>query len=180
MNPVKKSYIFWKLVFDLILSPSPSLKIQIICGKITENLGFESLLRRVENHFHHVLFDFLTTVQDIKKIVKIKDILFCVKNLEIKSKKDKKYLTFRSRDSNPRFSVIFCPQFEFSWKVRLAKSNLGEEVRISWLYEFNFSLVTWPKTVNESFLDVSWFRKSSLFMGLDNKMRQKLVKIPPV
>ena len=31
--------------FDLISSPSPSIKIQIIGGKNTENLGLESLLR---------------------------------------------------------------------------------------------------------------------------------------
>ena len=32
-------------LFDLISSPSLSMKIQIMGGKITENLGFESLLR---------------------------------------------------------------------------------------------------------------------------------------
>ena len=40
-------------------------------------------------------------------MVKIKDNQFCVKNLKMKRKKDKKFLTFRSGDSNPRFSVIF-------------------------------------------------------------------------
>ena len=40
-------------------------------------------------------------------MVKIKDTQFCVKNL--KMKKDKIVLTFRSGDSNPRFSVIFQP-----------------------------------------------------------------------
>ena len=40
-------------------------------------------------------------------MVKIKDIHFCVKNLKMKRKKGKKILTFRSRDLNPRFSVIF-------------------------------------------------------------------------
>ena len=34
--------------FDLILSPSPSMKIQIMGGKITENLGFKFLLRKVK------------------------------------------------------------------------------------------------------------------------------------
>ena len=33
--------------FELISSPSPSMKIQIMDRKITENLGFESLLRKV-------------------------------------------------------------------------------------------------------------------------------------
>ena len=41
-------------LFDLISSPSPSMKIQIMGGKITENLGFESLLWKVKNYF--VLF----------------------------------------------------------------------------------------------------------------------------
>ena len=34
--------------FDLILSPSPSMKIQIMGRKITENLGFKSLVRKVK------------------------------------------------------------------------------------------------------------------------------------
>ena len=40
--------------FDLISSPSPSMKIQIMVGKITENLGFESPLWKVKKMF--VLF----------------------------------------------------------------------------------------------------------------------------
>ena len=44
-----------------------------------------------------------------QKMVKIKDIQFCVKNLKMREKKDKKFLTFRSGDLNPRFSVIFLP-----------------------------------------------------------------------
>ena len=40
-------------------------------------------------------------------MVKIKDTQFCVKNLEMKRKPDKNVLTFRGRDSNPVFSVIF-------------------------------------------------------------------------
>ena len=43
-------------------------------------------------------------------MVKIKDTQFCVKNLKMKRKKnDKKCLTFRSGDSNSRFSLIFPP-----------------------------------------------------------------------
>ena len=34
--------------FDLILGSSLHVKIQIMCGKITENLGFKSLLRKVK------------------------------------------------------------------------------------------------------------------------------------
>ena len=41
-----KSYLL-EACFDLISSPSPSIKIQIIGGKINENLGFESPLRKV-------------------------------------------------------------------------------------------------------------------------------------
>ena len=44
--------------FDLISSPSPSIKIQIVGGKITENLGFESPLRKVKKLFVLFLFIF--------------------------------------------------------------------------------------------------------------------------
>ena len=42
-------------------------------------------------------------------MVKIKDIHFCVKNLEMKRKKNKFFFIFRSGDLNLRFSVIFPP-----------------------------------------------------------------------
>ena len=42
-------------------------------------------------------------------MVKIKDAQFCVKDLQMKRKKDKIFLTFWSGDLNPRFSVIFRP-----------------------------------------------------------------------
>ena len=42
-------------------------------------------------------------------MVKNKDMQFFMENLKMKRKKDKKFLTFRSRDLNPRFSVIFSP-----------------------------------------------------------------------
>ena len=55
--PPKKLMLEWLKVskvlslldacFDLISSPSPSMKIQIMGKKITENLGFESQLRKV-------------------------------------------------------------------------------------------------------------------------------------
>ena len=51
------------------------------------------------------MFYLKTTYQ---KMVKTKDTQFCVKNM--KMKKEKK-LTFRRRDLNPRFSVIFLPIF---------------------------------------------------------------------
>ena len=43
-------------------------------------------------------------------MVKFKDTQFYVKNLKRKRKKNKKFLTFRSGDLNPRFSVIFPAQ----------------------------------------------------------------------
>ena len=50
-------------LFDLISSPSPSMKIQIMGGKITENLGFESLLWKVKNCFVLFLFIFKFSVK---------------------------------------------------------------------------------------------------------------------
>ena len=44
--------------FDLILSPSTSMKIQIMGGKITENMGFKSLLQKVKKKFVLFLFTF--------------------------------------------------------------------------------------------------------------------------
>ena len=46
---ISKVLSFLEVCFDLILSPSLSMKIQIMGGKITENLGFKSLLRKVKN-----------------------------------------------------------------------------------------------------------------------------------
>jgi hypothetical protein len=40
-------------------------------------------------------------------MVKKKDMQFFMENLKMKRKKDKIFSTFRSRDLNPRFSVIF-------------------------------------------------------------------------
>ena len=59
-------------------------------------------------------------------MAKIKDTEFCVK------KKAQKCfdLSEWGFKSNPRFSVNFRPQFEFSCKVRVTRSNLGKEVKI--------------------------------------------------
>ena len=79
-EPVFKVLSLLEACFDLISSPSPTMKIQIMGGKIIENLGFESPLWKVKNffvlflfifkfsikisyinknkHFQHVLFDF--------------------------------------------------------------------------------------------------------------------------
>ena len=49
-----------------------------------------------------------------QKVVRTKDIHFCVKNL--KMKKEQNFLTFRSGDLNPSFSVIFPPMiWIFMW-----------------------------------------------------------------
>ena len=45
--------------------------------------------------------------QDIQKWLENKDMQFFMEDLKIKRKKDKIFLTFWSRDLNPRFSVIF-------------------------------------------------------------------------
>ena len=44
--------------FDLIWGSSPSMKIQIMGGKITENLGFKSPLRKVKSFLFFFLFLF--------------------------------------------------------------------------------------------------------------------------
>ena len=50
--------------FALISSPSPSMKIQIIDGKITENLGFESPLRKVKTFSVLFLFIFKFSIKN--------------------------------------------------------------------------------------------------------------------
>ena len=112
---------------DLTSFCSPSMEIQIMGGKITENLGFESPLWKVKKLF--VLFQilhkkwiscftnqistcfiwFLNNKTRYQNMIKIKDTQFCVKNWKWKEKKDNKFLTFQSGDSNPRFSVTFPP-----------------------------------------------------------------------
>ena len=49
--------------FDLISSPSPSMKIQIMGRKIAENLGFESLLWKVKKFF----LSFFCSFSDLHK-----------------------------------------------------------------------------------------------------------------
>ena len=121
----------------MISLPSPSMNIQIVGGKITENLGFESQLRRVKIflsllsfHFQilHTKLGILTlTIFFISCIVirnQIKYVenvcsfwyLICktkmVKNNDMQFfmenlKMNKVFLTFWSWDSNPRFSLNF-------------------------------------------------------------------------
>ena len=114
--------------FDLISGSSLHKESQIMGGKITENLGFKSPLWKVKCLFvlFSVHFQILHTKVDIfyldqflisflinktryQKVVKIKDIHFCVKNLKMKRKKNNFFLTFQSGKLNPIFSVIFSP-----------------------------------------------------------------------
>ena len=55
-----------------------------------------------------VFIDVWFVKQDIKKMVKYKYMQFFYGEFEIEQKEDKK-ITFRSGDSNPRFSVTFPP-----------------------------------------------------------------------
>ena len=49
-------------------------------------------------------------------MVKNKGMQFFMENLKMKRKKDKNFLTFKSGDLNPRFSVIFPPMiWIFMW-----------------------------------------------------------------
>jgi len=56
-----------------------------------------------------VFIDIWFVKQDIQKWLKNKDMQVFMENLKMKRKKDKKFLTFRTGDLNPRFSVIFPP-----------------------------------------------------------------------
>ena len=89
--------------FDLITLPS--VKIQIMGGKITENLGFKSPLlkvKRILSFFFHfqILHNNKTRYQ---KMVKIKD--FCVKNL--KMKRGQKFLDLPKRGFEPQIFSNF-------------------------------------------------------------------------
>ena len=113
-----KSYLFWKLVF-IWYRHSHLTWNQIMSRKITENLGFKSPLRKV-NFF----CSFCSFFQILHTKLGIFD------NAE---KGQKKNLTFRSGDLNPRFSVIFPPMiwiFVGSEGDEIP-SHLGKEVKIS-------------------------------------------------
>ena len=63
--------------FDLISSHSPSMKIQIMGGKITENLGFQSPLQKVKKNFVLFLFIFKFSIKNcISLFLTIFNILF--------------------------------------------------------------------------------------------------------
>ena len=55
---IHKVVFFLEACFDLISSSSLSMKIQIMGGKITENLGFESPLRKVKKFVSFFIFKF--------------------------------------------------------------------------------------------------------------------------
>ena len=66
-------------------------------------------------------------------MVKIKDRhpVLCEK-FENEKKKGQNFLNFWSGDLKPRFSVIL-PDYDlsFSWKMRVTRSNIGKELKIS-------------------------------------------------
>ena len=57
-SKVSKVLSFLEACFDLNSPPSLSMKIQILDGKITENLGFKSPLRKVKFFLFSFLFIF--------------------------------------------------------------------------------------------------------------------------
>ena len=58
MKNVDKVLFLLGACFDLISGSSLHINIQIMGGKVTENLEFKSLLQKVKKYFQHVLFDF--------------------------------------------------------------------------------------------------------------------------
>ena len=56
-------------------------------------------------------------------MAKIKKAQFCVKNVKMERKKNKKNLTFRSGDLNPRFSAIFPPM------IWIFMESEGDEIK---------------------------------------------------
>ena len=69
-----------------------------------------------------VFIDIWFVKQAIQKWLKQRYAVF-MKNLKIKRKKDKTFLTFRSGDLNPRFSVIFPPM------IWIFMENEGDEIK---------------------------------------------------
>ena len=63
--------------FDLISGSSPYLKIQIMGGKITENEGFKSPLRKIKKILAFFSFHFQILHKECKKGLKSKYPLFC-------------------------------------------------------------------------------------------------------
>ena len=99
-----KSYLFQKLVSIWSRHPHLLWKFNHGWENSWKSGVWISPFRKVKSFFDLFLFIFKTS-----KMVNIKDTQFSVKNLKVKRKKDNIFLTFWSRDSNPRFSVIFPP-----------------------------------------------------------------------
>ena len=90
---------------------------------------------------------FLNDKTRYQTMTKIKDIQFCVKNLKMKRKKDKKCLTFHSEDLNPRFSLIFPPMiWIFMWSEEPEiKSKQASKRDRTLLSKYETTRVTkWP------------------------------------
>ena len=102
--------------------------------------------------------------QDIQKWLKTKicsflRIPFFMENLKMNSKRTKTFLTYRSGDSNPRFSVIFPPR-----KVRVTRSNqnkLLKEILVLVLIITQNGLNLGPI----SFRSLFWFDLVTLIFG---------------
>ena len=113
-NPLIQKVGFCKVIsflegcLDLILSPSTSLKIQIKVGKIVKKSGVQIFFYPFSFHFQILqekqkyLFRFLNNKIRYQTIVRLS---FVWRIWKWKEKRTKKY-SFRSRDSNPRFSNI--------------------------------------------------------------------------
>ena len=84
------------------------------------------------------------------KMVKNKDMQFFMENLKMNKKGTKNFLTFRRGNSNPRFSVISRPWFEFSCEVRSPRSHQNKVLKEIGLYLFLFRLLPWIFIVQQN------------------------------
>ena len=103
--PIKKENFlsFFLFIFKFFTQNWVSLILTIFWYLV---LLFRNQIKHVENV---CFYWYLICKTRYSKMVKNKDMQFFMENLKMKRKKDKKILTFRSRDLNPRFSVIFPP-----------------------------------------------------------------------
>ena len=118
-----------KAFFDLILSPSLSMKSQIMVGNITEDLGFESSLRKVKNFFVLFLFTLKFSIKTAYLCFKpFLNILFyksdIKKNIFKKKSKFSACLSFfetnitqLSFELNQSIKVIVGPLIEMGWMI---------------------------------------------------------------
>ena len=137
----------------MISSPSLSMKIQIMGGKVFEDWGFKFFTQNcvsfifatyrylvwlIRNQIKHVENDGFYWCMICKtrcsKMFKNKGMQFFMENLKMKRKKEQKILTFRNGDFYHRFWVISCPWFEFSCELRSSKSNQNKFLKEIRLY----------------------------------------------